>query len=234
MLFSRKATFALFAFSLMVFASLLFPQEARADDIVLTSGYVSIGGAPLTRNAWRSVGFNFAGNNFTASGGAGDGQSRQGIQSPCSFSPCQPGATANPSSLVTFDGAGTATFNGTTSGAWWFAQDSHLTFSGLSVVIPESTASTLTLTSTFTMTGTVVVHALHDFPNHPILFSTTVSGSGIATLSFQYFATPGGGGYVLSNVRYDFTTIPEPTTLFLLGTGLAGLVARRRRRRAHK
>jgi hypothetical protein len=233
MLFSPKATFASSAFALMLFALLLFPGEARADELVITSGQVFIGGpASPSRGAWRSIGFNFAGNGFSASGGVSDGN-RQGINSPCSSDPCQPGATIFPNSTATLDGIGQATINGTTSGAWWFAQDSQLVFNGPGVVIPQSTVSNLTLTSTFTMTGTVIVHSL-DAPGQPVIFSTAVSGSGIATMTLQYLANFGPGGYVLTGVRYDFTPIPEPATLLLLGTGLAGLAARRRRRRDQK
>src|SRR6266568_1602521 len=119
MLFSRRVVFAPTTLALAFLGLLFSPCEAQADDIVITAGHVSIGGAPHSIDEWSNISFNFLGNGFAASGGASD-SGRQGIMSPCAFDPCKPGATIFPNSRAFLDGPGAATFNGTTIGAWWF------------------------------------------------------------------------------------------------------------------
>jgi hypothetical protein len=85
----------------------------------------------------------------------------------------------------------------------------------------------MTFTMPFDMVGTIKVHPLDD-PGS-VIFSTEIMGSGIATLTLR---RPGGNpqaGFAIDTARYDFSPaeVPEPATVILLTTGLAGIVVRK-------
>lgn len=95
---------------------------------------------------------------------------------------------------------------------------------------PNSTSDTAFVTTAFTMTGNLTLVAFA--PGQPVIFSMAISGSGFAGIT--YARTEPGGAFFATDIVYNFEAtqpVPEPTTLTLLGAGLAGIAAKVRRRR---
>ncbi len=224
---SIRASFII-AFGIVFLSVLSIPRAANAEVIRITTGSVSI-----TSNIRDIISFNFSGDGFSVNGFDLHAASTPYL-SPClsSASLCQPGDLIYPTILKQLSsepGSGSSvTFNGRSVLVSWEANDSFLRFTGPGVVIPFS-SDQMTLTMPFEMVGTIQVHALDD-PG-PVIFSTTVIGYGNTTLTLQ--RPPGNpAGFAITGSRYDFTNtaVPEPATVILLTTGLAGIVVRRYRR----
>jgi PEP-CTERM motif len=196
--------------------------EARADVLTITGG-----GATQANNHT----FDFTGQGFRASGWGYFGRT-----------PCRPCTTSSVLNLFdNFAGEdglkyGPATFNGTDYQQLYYT--GVISFSSDMFSIPaDSPTGEFTISMPFTMSGYLNAYFLNPVAGNPgpAVFSVDLSGEGIASLTlFGYDTLNHGRLFDTHSLTYSFqstTPTPEPATIFLLGTGLAGVAMKGYRRR---
>lgn len=186
----------------------------RADSVVITNGSI-IGTTTGFDNPYS---LNFSGSGLSVVGG---GEPLVSNLNGANFSLGQMLTVNSAITGGSLFAPSTVVYNGVTHVLFFEAQ---ITFAPFSVTLPLD-ANATTITAPFTITsGTLNFFSQ---PGHVPVFNFDVSGSGIATIHLQAF----NGGFIATDITYDFVPVPEPATMFLMGAGLTGLLARKRRRR---
>jgi hypothetical protein len=206
-----------------VILSLLFGRPAGAEPLAVTSGFLIFTDEP--------GGFLLVGNDFAVTGE----WFPRVVSGTFWFDRCQPCA---PGSVVDF-GSTTYSFSqsdlsfapssgvlGGTSYSELFL-DAELTFNGPRVVAPLTGGNSQ---GSFTMEGSIAAYLHRSHTSGPV-WSSDLVGSGVAVASFGPLFE---SGLFLDELEYGFVEsdpVPEPSTLLLIGAGLAAGARRFRKAR---
>ncbi|HEX5473068.1 MAG TPA: hypothetical protein VFX12_00290 [Vicinamibacterales bacterium] len=212
---------------------LLGATQALADPVTVTSGQVT---ARMTTGG----SFTLRGGGFSLAGAVGFPGYDSGMWE---CTPCRASDRLNLglSSFATgsFDSGLPGEFDHVHYDATWLA--GHLAFTAGDMTSAILDADETSISMPFTFSGELLNY--DSFESRATngswpLFIATLTGSGVATAHFRGpVADPDGALFYADSITYDFTSAtpspaPELASLLLLGTGLAGLVGRRRLRRS--